>query len=401
MRVEAGQRWEGGEVLSCLPAKFPTTNDSDVVLHVIAGLSNGGAEAALVRLVKATDGRFRHIVVSLTDDGVHGNALRAAGIEVITLDMPRGRVTVSGLIRLWRVIGSKRPGVVQTWMYHADLLGGLAAKLAGVARIAWGIRHSNLDPAVNKRSTLWVMRACAWLSRWVPDVIVSCSGRASEVHIAAGYAPAKFKTIPNGYDLSALKPDAAAGAQWRTGRGLVKETPWIGCVARWDGQKDHANLFAALAALRATLAFRCALVGPGMDAKNADLADLLEQHGVGDLVYLAGPTAEVPAVMNALDLHVLPSACGEAFPNVVAEALACGTPCVVTDVGDAAYIVGEAGWVVPPCNSVALAEAIRSAMNERGTSAWAQRKRLGRERVEALFSIERMAAAYEAVWAGR
>lgn len=369
-----------------------------LVVHIITGLGKGGAEASLFKLA-THDKKYKHVVLSLLDEGVYGPMLLAKGVEVIVLGMPRGNITFRGFLQLFRVIFALRPEVVQTWLYHADLLGGFAAKLAGVRRIVWGIRHSSLEPSANKASTLWVMRMCSWVSRWVPHAIVSCSARATEVHIAAGYKAEKFTTIPNGYDLKTYIPKPVSGSAWRSEKMFGADLPLIGCVARWDVLKDHANLLAALALVRSKHEFRCVLVGPEMDSSNAELIGLIAAHGLEDVVLPLGQTGDVPAVMNAIDLHVLASR-GEAFPNVVAEALACGTPCVVTDVGDAAYIVGKYGWVVPPGDSAALAESICAALDEWGNSDWHDRKRLGRERVESLFSLDQMVAAYESVWFG-
>lgn len=170
-------------------------------------------------------------------------------------------------------------------------------------------------------------------------------------------------------------------------------------VARFDLQKDHKNLVLALKELKsADVVFHCVLVGTGMDTSNLVLQKLLEEAGVTDFVSLLGRRIDIPDVMNALDLHVL-SSLGEAFPNVLAEAMACGTPCVTTDVGDAAYIVGDTGWVVPAQDSKSLAQAIQSALAVRAdTNAWQLRQRAVRRRIEDNFTIERVVKAYDALW---
>ena len=368
------------------------------VLHVITGLGQGGAEAVLARLVAGAR-PSRHTVVSLTDEGVHGAALREAGAEVHALGMPRGRPTLRGLLALRRLIAESRPDVVQTWMYHADLLGGLAARLAGVRAVAWGVRNSGAHLEKSSLSARLVMRLCAMLSRRVPAAIVCCADDAARRHAARGYAEDRMTVVPNGYDLSRFRPDPAAGAALREQWGAGPGAPLLGCVARWDPLKDHENLFAALAALRRGAApqARCVLAGRGMETGNAGLAEALRRHGVEDAVVLAGPRGDIPAVMSALDVHVLSSR-AEGFPNVVAEAMACGALCVVTDVGDAARIVGEAGWVAPPGNPQALADAMAQALSEDGPARQA-RARQGRERVEREFSLAAMVAGYGRVWA--
>jgi len=368
------------------------------LLHIITGLNDGGAEAVLYRLIMH-DQDNEHGVVSLTGAGKYGPLLRAAGVPVWTLEMPRGRLTTRGLYTLWRLLRTQRPDVVQTWMYHADLVGGMLARLAGTP-VVWGIRNTTLEPGKSTRSTLWVARACARLSRWVPRRIVACAQAAVQVHAALGYDAARMMVIPNGYDLARFAPDGAARQRLHREWGVPEEVPLLGMVARFDPQKDHANLIDALGRLhRGGHRFTAVFVGSGMTPENRAITDQLDAAGLRDTVHLLGPRADIPAVMSALDVHVLSSA-GEAFPNVLAEAMACGTPCVTTDVGDAAVIVGETGWVTSPKDSAALAEALQQALQAwTGRPAWAQRQAACRARIAEHFSIEAMVDRYRAVWA--
>lgn len=372
----------------------PTMKPS--ILHIITGLQDGGAEAVLYR-ISTYDAGSRHHVVSLMDEGKYGPLLAAKGVRVTCLNMPRGRVTAGGILRLARLIRRERPDVVQTWMYHGDLVGGIAARLAGHLNIIWGIRNTILAPGESTRGTILVARVCALVSRWVPRRIICCAEKAREVHVALGYDAGRMIVVPNGYDLSLFRPDARSGEAVRRELGLGPDAPVIGFVARFDPVKDHPTLLRALALLPAGQRPVCLLVGSGMDEANTPVTGLIETLGLRDHVRLLGRRADIPAVMNALDAHVLSSS-SEAFPNAVAEAMACGTPCIATDVGDAAAIVGDTGWLVPPRDPQALSGAMAAALAERGTAAGRARGEAARNRMETNFTIDRMIERYHAVW---
>lgn len=367
------------------------------VLHVITGLEDGGAEAVLFRLC-TNDKAARHQVVSLMDKGKYGPLLEEYGVRVTCLSMPRGRVTLSGVWQLWRLIRNGRPDVVQTWMYHADLIAGSVARLTGHQNIVWGIHNTTLVPGESRWSTILVAKLCARLSRWVPRQIVCCAQRARDVHRAIGYDHRRMRVIPNGFDLSVFQPDRGAGLRLRLDLGIGAAEQLIGFVARYDPAKDHENLLQALAHLNEQGSCpKCLLVGTGMEACNSPVMQRIASLGLADRVVLLGRRSDISAVMNALDLHVMSSA-AEAFPNVLAEAMACGTPCVSTDVGDAAVIVGDTGRIVPPRDPEALATAISELLAERGSEAWAARKEAARRHIAERFTIERMIKSYRYVW---
>jgi glycosyltransferase involved in cell wall biosynthesis len=206
--------------------------------------------------------------------------------------------------------------------------------------------------------------------------------------------------IPNGYDLSHFKPRPKDAAVLRFNLGYSPEMPLIGMVGRYTPQKDHANLLHALAILKSRrVVIRCLLLGNKINIRNSQLIELIENLKLKDIVVLLDRQNEVPTVMSALDVHVLPSSFGEAFPNVVAESMACETPCIVTDVGDSAKIVGHTGWVVPPHNAQALADTIEHALlAHKNQTIWAQRKINARNRIEQKFSLDNMIKNYHTAW---
>lgn len=369
-----------------------------VICHIITDLDDGGVEAVLFRLCIFPQRGYRHLVIALGPEEKYASMLREAGVETHCLGLLRGRLTAGALLRLRSLLRQCRPDVVQTWMYHANLVGGVAARLAGRKNVVWGLHHSYLVAGTKIRTRL-VNRLCAWLSSIIPSRIVACAEKARLVHEEYGYNPRKIVVVTNGCDTAEFQPDGTAGQAIRRGLGIGSGTPVIGFVGRWHADKDHANLIVAFARVARHFSdARLVLVGKGCMRENAEIRAQLQRNGVSAAVHLLGQRTDIPAIMNAFDIHVLPSR-GEAFPNVVVEAMACGTPCVVTDVGDAALIAGDVGWVVPPGDSEQLAVAIADALQRRGDeAAWQARKHAVRIRIVERFSLERMVDRYHAVW---
>lgn len=369
-----------------------------VIIHIITGLNDGGAEAVLYRLCK-NDSENKHVVISMMDEGKYGPLLKEVGIEVYTLNMSAGRVSFSGLIKLFRLIKKTSPDVVQTWMYHADLIGGVVARLAGIKKVYWNIRHTILEKGISKKSTIMVAKFCAYLSRFIPYKIVCCASSALNVHAALGYKKDKMLVIGNGYELEKFSPNSEGGVGLRRDLRLEDDKVVLGMVGRYDPLKDHNNLLKALnIVVRQEFNFVCLLVGRGLTKENRELVNKIYQLNLSDHLLLLGQRNDIPTVMNALDLHLL-SSMSEGFPNVLAEAMACGTPCITTDVGDASVIVGNTGWVVPAQNSEALANAIVEAIKEKkDMQSWQLRKNACREHIVSNFSIEEMIKQYHSIW---
>lgn len=368
------------------------------IMHVITTLGPAGAETMLCRLVSAMDGsRFKNEVVSLTGILDQAEKLRATGVRVRTLNMKKSVPNPWLVMRLAQWIRESKPDVIHTWMYHSNLVGALAARLAGNVPVVWGIHHSSFDPKVDKFRTLLVNRACASLSRKLPAYIVCCSEASAREHERLGYATKKLQVIPNGFDLQEVKPDPAARISVRVELGISAEALVIGMAARFHPHKDHRNFVLAAAQLRKQMPeIHFLLCGLDISWQNSQLARWIDAAGIRDRCHLLGTRRDMPRLFAAMDIATTTS-CSEAFPVVIGEAMACGTPCVVTDVGDSALIVGETGTVVPPGDSDALAEAWRKLI-EAGPEA---RRRLGiaaRCRIRRHFALPAIVERYQAIY---
>ena len=366
------------------------------VVHIITGLGDGGAEHALFKICKY-DIANKHLVISLKGPGKYFSLLSKLGIKVYCLNVRF--FSIHKFIFLIKLLRSLKPDIIQTWLVHADFLGSIAARLAGIKNILWNVRYSNIEIGKAKLTTILIIKILSILSYLIPKFILIVSKKAKKIYEVIGYNKKIFKFIPNGYDLSILKINKIQKINFRKKIKIKKNVPLIGNVARYDPQKDHLNLLNALSLIREkNTNFFCVLVGSNVDQNNIDLISEIKKLKLSEHIKLLGQHDNIPKVMNGLDIHVLSSSYGEGFPNVVAESMACGTPCIVTDVGDSALIVGKTGWVVPPKNSIKLAKAIEKALYEKNTSEWNKRCNKARLRVKENYNISKMVRLYNNVW---
>ena len=372
-----------------------------IVYHLITSLDDGGAEGAMYRLIKfsAMDDVSHH-VICLRDHGKYGSLLEEIGVSVHTLDLPKGRVNLKGMYKLHfllkKGLETGTPIILQTWMYHSDLLGSLLCIFRKNIAVVWGIRNNKIHSS--SKLTHIIARLSAFLSRFSPVLIVCCSSEAAVNHKKIGYDSGKFRLIANGYDFGEFFQSDDLRRNLRRDLKL-ESTVVLGCVARWDPQKDHENLFHAISLWmkRASIDFELVLVGYGCEPGNLKLVALLKSFDLFDRTKLLGAREDVPALMNSFDLHLLASK-SEAFPNVIAEAMLCGTPCISTDVGDATEIIADTGWVVPAENSVVLADCIGKAVQEIGSDLFEKRKLNCIERIEYNYSVKKMVDNFHSVW---
>jgi len=367
------------------------------VVHLITELNVGGAEQMLHKLTGTMDPvEFQSNVVSMTDVGPIGERIQAQGTAVYSLGMRLGKPNPLAFFRLYHILKRIRPDVLQTWLYHADLLGLVAGRLAGIGRIVWGVRCSDMDLKDYSPMTRWVVRANALLSP-LPDAIVVNSEKGKRVHAELGYATGKMCLIPNGFDLNRFQPSDEARKSVLSELNLTQEAVLVGLVARHDPMKDHETfLMAASMVAEKESPVHFLLIGKGIEAGNRRITKFIRE-GQQDRFHLLGVREDMPRWTAALDIAVSASAYGEGFSNTVGEAMASGVPCVVTDVGDNARIVGGAGLVVPPGEPEALAQALIRLVD----LGKEERKKMGdraRRQMAAEFEIGHVARRFEALY---
>jgi glycosyltransferase involved in cell wall biosynthesis len=374
------------------------------VLHVITGLATGGAETMLVKILSALPAaEVSSMVVALGAKGPMVERVEALGVPLVSLGSMR---SLGGLpaapraaLRLARIMRAFRPDAVQCWMYHANLLGGLAARMAGSPPVIWGLRQSDLDPRRTKATTRLIANLGARLSRRLPTRILACGHSVRSVHKEMGYDTAHMVVVPNGFDGDIFRPDRSARARVRCELGVGEDDLLIGLPARFDPQKDHASFFKAAAIVHDTHPRAVfALCGTHVTADNGDLRRLLASAKLPQsAVRLMGERRDMPAVMAALDIVVSASAYGEGFPNVLGEGMAAGALPIATDSGDSRLIVEGIGYVVPVADPVALARAMRDAL-ELPVLEREERKEAARARVLRNYALSDIAQQYLALW---
>jgi len=363
------------------------------VCHLITDLDRGGAERSLVNLILGSDAaQLRHEVVCLIEPGPMAKPLVEAAIPVTTLGMRRGKWSLTGLLRLIRHLRTTRPAILHTWLYHADLVGTAASWFTPSEVLLWNVRCSDTTSASADRSLHFLVRTLSLLSGF-PRAIVVNSRRGKIDHQALGYRPKAWAEIPNGVDLSRFRERRSERAALRARLGLDPGGIVIGLVARYDPMKDIDTFLraASLFAQRARAQF--VLCGVGFSDDNRSLTDAIAELGLNGRVVLLGPQPYPEDVYPALDVFSLCSI-SEGFPNVLCEAMACGIPCVATDAGDSAEIIGDCGLVVPMRDPQALAQGWQRLLDQDSEAVGAR----ARARVTARYSLERMCDDYRSFY---
>jgi glycosyltransferase involved in cell wall biosynthesis len=354
------------------------------IVFIITGLEVGGAENMLLRLVRGVDkAKFTPVVISLSSIGEIGREMISLGIPVKSLGIHKGIPNPMSFFRLIFLLRKIKPDIVHTWLYHSDLIGGWAAKIAKVPFIIWGIRSADFLNKETSFSTRITLILCAWFSSWLPDLVIYNSQKGRLAHKDFGYKEPLNIVLPNGIDLQGFKPSYKARLDIRGELEIPMKAPVIGLIGRFDPLKNHKGFLEAAWKLNKVMPdAHFIMAGQGVNRDNPLLLRCIEGTSLESKCHFLGKRQDIPKIMAALDLVTLASL-SEAFPNVLIEAMACGVPCVSTDAGDAALIVASDNWIVPIGDMDALAAKWRTFFqlpaSERHALSDAARNRVNKE----------------------
>lgn len=324
------------------------------ILHVVSGLDIGGAELTLYRLATALRDRYELVVVNLSASGVLEERFQAKGITVHHCDLKHR--PLAGFRLLGRVIREFRPDLINSWMYHANLVASVARRWGGSsAPLVWSVRHSLQSFQSEKWSLRQIIRAGGY-GIWHPDAVTFNAFSGRDSHLPFGYGRHPSQVIVNGVDLHHFTRSVADRQLFRHQLDFSEDVMLVGYVGRFHALKDLPTLIACFSAIHRRLPrTRFVLAGPGLVNGNPVLDGLLGNANLKALVRCLGPREDLTAVYSGLDLLIL-SSLAEGTANVLLEAMACEVPCVTTDAGDCARLVADARFVAPRSDSAALAD---------------------------------------------
>lgn len=371
------------------------------VVHVITCLSTGGAEMMLYKLLAHTDlTQFDPIVISLDDEADLGRRIRAHGINVHSLNMRRDFSSGWHILRLARLLRKLQPDIVQGWMYHGNLAASLAnMALGGRFPLLWNIRQTLYDIRHEPMTTRWVIQAAAKLSHR-PEHILYNSYLSADQHAAFGYSPLKTRVVPNGFDIQRFAPNSYYRESIRESLGIPPDALVIGMTARYHPMKNHALfLEAASLLMQHQKNVHFILTGRDVTADNPVLHPLLQRFPGKNQLHLLGERKDIYCLLNAMDIFSLTSSRGEGFPNAIGEAMACGIPCIATDVGDVPLIIGKTGRVLQVLEATPSALAFAWLEWINAGEVW--RKELGlraMQRIRKHYNIHAIATQYQNIY---
>lgn len=366
-----------------------------MIIHIISSLYVGGAERALEKLLLNQKSKNNDVlVVSLTELGYIGKSLQKSGYQVEVIDFRNFSSSPLAIYRLFCLIKKNRPKIVQTWLYHADFIGGVLAKLAGVSVVFWGVRTTELKPG--SPGTVIIRKLCSLLSSYLPTKIICVADSVKRKHIEIGYSAEKMQVIPNGFDTNKFIFCEKQRSHYRRVLKLEGKVV-IGSIARFSEDKAHDVFIEAVSrVVKYFPEMKIVMLGTDIVKENKKLQSWVSKHRLENYIVFQGEVAETSDLLSAFDIFCLHSRT-EGFPNVLGEAMSSSLPCVSTDVGDAKVIIENTGVIVRPNDIEHLASGLLKLLRMSKSS----RHELGKKarlRIEQNYSLNKTIKEYESLY---
>ncbi len=366
------------------------------ILHIITSFGEGGAQAILSNYCKLGKEKHQLFLISLSSDDVYSKKFKSLGINTFILPLSLNFKSFINLLKLFFIILKFNPDIIQSWLYHADLIASLYGFFLN-KKVIWSIHNSDLPSSSLSISLKIIIKLNAFLSYFSPEIIICCANSAKNYHNRLKYCKRKLKVIFNGYPFDYFKPSENTRQIIRKKLDIGNDEIFFGMIARYHPVKGHKIFLNAISkALSKNSKIKVIMIGSNVDENNKELSDLIKKLELSKIIKLNGSVSNIACYLQALDFCVLPSY-SEGFPNVIVESMACGVPTIASDVGDVRTIIDGNGWLVEPGNIKSLSEAIE----ECSFIPIDERTKIGLkcyETVNDRFSLRKMYLEYEKIY---
>ena len=371
---------------------FRRKNFRTKLIFIAPDINSGGAENILFNVAKTLN-KKDIILISLTDSGFYGSKLKNYGYEFYALKMKKNIFAIFKFIYLIILIYKYKPLIVHTWLYRANLFGGVAAKIAGVNKIYWTIHH---DFEYSNFLMMLEMKILILLSYFIPKKIIFGSDISKKNHILNGFSKYKSTIINNGVSTKIFKPNKKFRIDFRKALSIDEDCLVLGNIARYHPLKDHETLFRALQIVKNKgLRFKCILIGSGFTNKIKKIKERINYYELNQNLIIYGQTFKINEIINAFDINILTSK-KECSPISLLESMSTGVPCISTNVGDASQLIMDSGWTVQISDFKSLAELIQKIYIDKNIIKIKSKK--ARKRVEMFYRLEIMIEKYKALY---
>lgn len=364
------------------------------ILHIITSLTVGGAERFLHKLLAGGLASVHdNQIICLGSSAVFGVEIEKLGVPVTYLNMQNGRPSLAAFRQLNKCIKNFSPDIIQGWMHHGNLMASIGAIFAtNKPKIIWNVRQTVYDLKSERLNTRWVIRLNSFISNQ-PKTIIYNSKLSRAQHEDLGFKKTFGVFLPNGFDVDHWTDNSDNAAATRKILKINKDVKIISFAARYHVNKDIPTFLTSLQKiLSLNNDVHCVILGRDTGPENHMLKPYYDQLPL-ERIHFLGQRNDMEKLLPAFTIHCLSSKKGEAFPNILGEAMACGVPCVSTNVGDSSYVLGDSGIVVPPEDPEKLALAVLDILNE-APSQYLERRQLARNRIFNKFSISKVTKSY-------